>query len=313
VSLRVAYRAAEPAPTNETCGTALELPSEGSVQASLVGVNRDLSSACQVAEGDLVYRFELSEPHDIVVRAVPLDGNGTPSLSLRNQQCAAASSELDCRVGAPARLFARALATGTYFIGLGASGPTEVDLSLELREATVPAADQGCAAPPPIPAGVSQVLELGDHENSIASECLPGAVDATRTLTLAERSDVLLVERLSAGDTGAVSLLEPGCSQKTSLACRATDVSPVRARAFGVAAGDYIAVAESAVGAPVELTAFTRAATPATLVAFADGCDDAVTIPETGVFPETPTTRTPISKRAATTAAARKVARVIKC
>jgi hypothetical protein len=282
VSLRVAYRAAEPAATNETCGTALELPSEGSVQASLVGVERDLSSACQLAQGDLVYRFELSEPHDVVVRAVPLDGNGTPSLSLRDQRCAAASSELDCRVGAPSRLFARALAAGTYFIGLGAAGPTEVELSLELREPTVPAPDQGCAEPPPLPIGVSQVLELGDHENSINSQCLPGAVDATRTLSLAERSDVLLVERLSAGDTGAVSLLGRDCSQKTGLVCEASNVSPVRARAFGVAAGDYLAVAESGVGTPVELTAFTRAATPATLVAFADGCDDAVTIPETG-------------------------------
>jgi hypothetical protein len=282
VSLRVAYRAAEPAAPNETCGTALELPSEGSLQASLVGLSRDLSSVCQRSLGDLVYRFELSEPHDIVVRAVPLDANGTPSLSLRNQECAAASSELDCRVGAPARLFARSLPAGTYFVGLGASGPTDVELSLELLDASEPAVDQGCAAPPPIPAGISQVLELGDHENSIASACLAGAVDATRTLTLTERSDVLLVERLSAGDTGALSLLRPSCSQKTSLACQTSRTSPVRARAFGLAAGDYVAVAESAVGSPVELTAFTRSAAPAILVAFADGCDDAVTIPETG-------------------------------
>ena len=70
-----------------------------------------------------------------------------------------------------ARLFARALPAGTYFVAVGASGPTEVELSLKLEPPTKPADDQGCAAPPPIAAGVSQVLELGDHENSIASSC----------------------------------------------------------------------------------------------------------------------------------------------
>lgn len=282
VALRVAYRESEPAPSNETCGTALELASGESVVAELSGANLDSSSACQRSTSDLFYRFQLDEPQDVVLRAISLDGNGTPSLSLRNQGCVSLASELDCRAGQPARLFVRSLPAGTYFVRVGAGGPSDVELSLTLRPPTVPAADQGCAAPPPIPVGVSQAIELGDHENSLASACLPGAVDATRTLTLEQRSDVLLVERLSSGDTGAVSLLRPGCDEKASLSCAASDNSPVRARAFGLAAGDYAVVAESRVGAPVELTAYTRPAGPATLVAFADGCADAVKVPETG-------------------------------
>lgn len=280
VALRVAYRESEPAPENETCGTALELPSEGSVVAALAGASLDAVSACQRTGSDLFYRFRLDEPHDVVLRALSLDGNGTPSLSLRNEDCVALASELDCRAGQPARLFVRSLPAGTYFVRVAAPGPSDVELQLSLRSPSAPAVDQGCATPPPIPAGVSQSIDLGDHENSLASACLPGAVDATRTLTLEQRSDVLLVERLSAGDTGAVSLLRPGCGE--SLSCTASDTSPVRTRAFGLPAGDYAVVAESRVGSPVELAAYTRPATPATLVAFADSCEDAVKVPETG-------------------------------
>src|SRR5690606_15939838 len=45
---------------------------------------------------------------------------------------------------------------------------------------------------------------------------------------------------------------------------------------------EYRAIAESLLGAPMTLSAFVRPATPDTLVAFADLCEDAVEIPETG-------------------------------
>jgi len=56
----------------------------------------------------------------------------------------------------------------------------------------------------------------------------------------------------------------------------------VRARAYAVAPGTYRVVAESLLGDPISLTAFTRPAVPATLVALADDCSAAFEVPSFG-------------------------------
>jgi hypothetical protein len=213
----------------------------------------------------------------------PLDPYGLPVLSLRQAPCTSAASELTCRQGTPAgSLFARALPAGTYYLSVSASGPSDVDVRLEESEPSDPPVDEGCSAPPALSPGESVDLSLSDHADSVELGCLPGAPDSTQGLTLTDASDVLLVERISDGDTGAVSLALPTCAVDTRLACGASTVSPVRAHAYGVAAGAYRAVAESAAGTPVTLTAFTRKAVPATLVASADDCSAPFEIPETG-------------------------------
>jgi hypothetical protein len=110
-------------------------------------------------------------------------------------------------------------------------------------------------------------------------------VDAVYTLSLSEPSDVLMVERISLADIGAVSLVKPACATPADmLACGTGSPSPVRGRAQNVPAGDYRVVAESTQGSPVELTAFVRKAIPPTLVPFADSCADVLEIPPTGGF-----------------------------
>lgn len=299
VDLKVSYAAATTPPTNETCGTAAELVPNQAVLARLTASQLDLTSACKGALGELVYRFDLQTPADVVLSAIPLDTNGAPTLSLRNEGCVSAKSELDCRSGTPARLFARALPAGTYYVAVGATGPSDIELRLNVKAPSEPPPDEGCAAPPLLTAGLTQDLELNEHQNTFQSQCLPGAVDATYALELPTRSDVLLVERLSVGDTGAVSLLAAGCDSKTSLLCTSSsarayctcspwngavcsDSAPVRARAYDVVPGRYAVVVESAYGSPAQITAFTRPARPATLVALSDTCADALEIPEAG-------------------------------
>jgi hypothetical protein len=282
VSLDVEYRDASEPPSNETCGTAFELVPENKVVAALFGAKQDVKSACLSSGGDLVYRFQLSEPQDVTLRAVSLDGAGVPTLSLRSKACTAAKDELDCRVGAPARLFERALPAGTYFVALSASGPSEIELGLTLEPPTEAAPGEGCDAPAALEPNRTLGIDLIDNTNAVAATCLAGAVDATHSFHVDERSDVLLVERLSEGDRGAISFFPAGCAPESALTCVSSTNSPVRARAFGVRPADYAVVAESALGTPVEVSVFSRPAAPTTLVVAADGCTDAVTIPEAG-------------------------------
>ena len=293
LSVAVTFSAATTPPENETCGTARALAPGVAQTASLVGRTSDLTSTCDpdastdelisVRSGELVYSFNLAEARDVRVFASPLDGYGSPQISLRNAGCKAASNELTCRVGSPAAaLFARALPPGQYFVAVASSGPSDVDLRLEESAATSPPADQGCASPPSIEAGETLELSLIDHADAVDVGCLAGAPDSSHALTLRETSDVLLVERLSENDSGAVSLALPSCATDTRLACASSSTSPVRAHAYGVGPGTYRAIAESTLASPVTLTAFTRKAVPTTLVAFADDCSAPFEMPQTG-------------------------------
>ncbi|HTA93096.1 MAG TPA: putative metal-binding motif-containing protein [Polyangiaceae bacterium] len=293
VDLSVKFSASSSPPSNETCGTATPLVPGTPVVASLVEAKQDLTSACYSDEsGELVYAFELASAEDVRVFADPLDTYGVPELSLRDAHCSAQADELTCRVGTPASLFARALPAGQYFVSVGSTGPGDINVQLEESAPTAAPADEGCADPPPLALAQTVDLELSDHADAVNLGCLAGAPDSTHSLTLTQASDVLLEGASSNGDTVAVSLGLPSCAAATALACGLSTSTPIgaaqvftstaRARAYGVPAGDYRVVAESAAGNPISLTAFARTAQPTTLVAFADDCSAPFEIPETG-------------------------------
>jgi hypothetical protein len=117
----------------------------------------------------------------------------------------------------------------------------------------------------------------------VAIGCLTGAPDATFELALPERSDLLLVQTGSEGDTGGVLVADPPCSSPADRrSCQGGDEWPVRTVAHGVPQGSVRAVVEAAAGTPVSLTAFRRPASNTVAVLHADECDDAVVIGEAG-------------------------------
>ncbi len=283
LDLRVAYRAPTPEPENETCETALELVPDENQVAELATAEGELETTCGGTDSrELVYYFELESPSDVEVAAVALDGYGLPWLSLRGEGCGDPSDELACRRGSPSSLYARSLEPGRYYVAVGSSGPSDIDVRLTLREPSPGTDAEGCEDPPALSAGETRELDLQTSIDAVNPECLAGAPDGTFGLTLEEPSDVLLVARLSDGDIGGLSLTGADCSLDTRLACNLSDQSPLRAVSNAVPPGEYRAIVESALGAPLTLTAFVRSAATPVLVGFSDTCDDAVTIPESG-------------------------------
>jgi hypothetical protein len=171
------------------------------------------------------------------------------------------------------------LAPGSYRVLVAGTGPDDISVRLETGPVSQAPPGEGCDDAQPLLAGVEQVVDLSTHEDAVQPQCLVGAPDATFELELSGKRDVALIGRFAEGDDGAVSFVNDTCSANT--AC-SEGVGTRRAVRYGVAAGTYRAVIESARGNPVGISWFERPAVAAVNVPFADNCDGLVTIPELG-------------------------------
>jgi hypothetical protein len=271
-------------PTNETCGTAIPITPGVPVSTEILDAAVDLASACATQLGELVYSFSLAADSDVDLYASSIDGDGQPMLSLRDASCSGPSDEITCQTATAPHVYRHSLPAGDYYVAVSATAPTAVQLSLDVTPPTTLAADETCAGSPVIAPNKTIPVTLTDHQDDINLGCIAGAVDAAYELDLSAPSDVLLVERIASGDTGAVGLAPPACVSVSALTCQSGGTSPVRASKRNVPAGQYRVVAESLLAQNVELTAFVRPAVPPTLVPFSDACADAITIPPEGGF-----------------------------
>ncbi len=284
VTLDVTYAPASTAPTNETCGTAADLTPGSPVLVEIVDASVDLASSCEPIMGELVYRFTLAQAMDVDVYAVSTDGDGFPLVSLRDADCALAEDEVACHSAATAHVFRHALPAGDHYVAVSATAPTMVSLNVVTSPPTPPPDDEDCSGSATLTPGLTQVVSFVDHQDDVDLGCFGAAPDAAYGLPLGGPSDVLLVQRISSGDTGAVHLASPACDEAGLLTCAFGGTSPILTRKRNVPAGDYRVVSETSLGQPAELTAFVRPYAPAILVPFSDGCADAQTIPSSGAF-----------------------------
>jgi hypothetical protein len=290
VTLRYEILPASTKPANETCGTAAPIAAGVPTVASVVDAAVDLASLCEPKTGELVYSFTLATPQDIDIYAASTDGDGLAVVSLRTSACALPGDEITCATAASgsgsAHLFRHSLPAGDYFVAVGASAPTDVVVTVELSAATPAPADEDCGSAPAIAPNVTADVLLAPHQDDIQIGCVPGGADAAFVLDVPVASDVLLLGRYSLGDTAAVALALPGCSDDTDLLLCATGgtLQPEHGRLRNLPAGTYRVVAESQQNQPMQVTALVRPAVPPTIVPFADNCAEAITIPATGGF-----------------------------
>ena len=94
-------------------------------------------------------------------------------------------------------MFARALPAGQYYVSVGASGPSDVDVRLEVSDPTSALDGRRVRRGAAFVAGKSLDVSLSDHTDAVDTGCLSGAPDSSHGLQLSEASDVLLVERIS--------------------------------------------------------------------------------------------------------------------
>jgi hypothetical protein len=287
VQLRVEQRPAE-AHAPELCEQALELvPNGDRVLLRLPAYRKDFRSDCAPppegeklepppVSGDAFLTFTLDEARDITLIAEAELELGVPMLALVDESC---RRELTCRRSQPGRLFERNLPAGTYRVAVAATAPDDVSVRLETAPVSQAPPAEGCAASPPLVPGIEQLVDLSQHEDAVSPRCQVGSPDATFALQLDSRRDVGLFGRFSDGDRGAVSIAKLDCG--ASLACEAQG-SIGLAVYYGLSAGEYRAIIESARGNPVGLTWFDRPPAPAVYVPFSDDCAGAIAVPEEG-------------------------------
>jgi len=282
-ALSVAFEEASAPATNETCASAAPLVPGEVVSARPYAATLDHDSVCGLSVGDLVYEFSLAEASDVHLYANSLDAFGEPLVSLRTEACSTLEDELTCRSQGPqAHLFARALAPGKYSVLASSSGPSALNLLLELEPASAPLVTDDCATAPEFPASGSATIAMAEHTESIVPGCLVGAVDAAYSLTIEEPTDVLLLQNFTEVDQTAVGLSTSDCSEPVALTCGSADVSPLRVVAPSLEPGEYRVISESAQASSVRLAVFQRPASTPVLVPFSDDCETAAVIPETG-------------------------------
>jgi len=289
IAFSVSYEEPSPRAENETCNSAAPLQASEPTLVRVADSRRDVPSICatldgELAYGELVYSFTLDEPADVRLVATSLDGYGVPQLSLQRDTCLQAqASEVTCRRGDGALLFVRALAAGTYFVAVGATGPSDLELLLQLQEPSSAPADELCSDPPELATQRLLTVDLAEHTDDVFDGCLPGGIDAVYALDVPEPSDVLLIERFADDQIGAVNLFELAC-QDERLSCAVSNSSPVRAASHNLAAGEYAVVVEASLPTETTITALQRPAQAPLIVAFADTCETALEIPAVGGF-----------------------------
>ncbi len=274
--VHVEWRAAEPQ-LGDLCEDAVPLVlSTQSAPLRLPGYQPDGVSACAPLTGDAYLTFTLDTAQDVTLIAESQTDWGLPVLALLGANC---RTELTCRRSQPGRLFVRNLAPGTYYALVASTGPDDVSVRLETAPVSEAPPGEGCEGAQPLVSGVEQLVDLSTHEDAVYPHCLVGAPDATFEFELTGKRDVALVGRFSDADDGAVSLANGTCDK--SSVC-STGKGTLRVVRYGVAAGTYRAVIESARGNPVGLSWFERPAVAPVTVPFADDCDGVVQIPESG-------------------------------
>ncbi len=123
-------------PTNDTCAQATILrlgPTGGSFSGSTAGLATSYGLSCGPTGPDAVFRFTLSETHDI---RVTVSGVSGAAVALRPFAACAAGPDLRCAGASPTVFNHRSLGAGTWALIVRTPRETAFDLRIELSDPT---------------------------------------------------------------------------------------------------------------------------------------------------------------------------------
>ncbi len=253
-------------PSADACATALIVTAPGTYALSTFGAAKDYTATCGVSAG--------AGAHDVVVAVIVPPGPpkdlevwasapaGESSVALQ-RSCGDATSELACGPGAAkARVRARSVPPGTYAAIVTTAAETNVEVQVDLLDATTAPTNESCAAPAAIQADVAATVTLVDAKKDVATACAATTGELTYALTLTQAADVRVYgSTLRGTGTPVLGLRAPHCvAAADELRCRDAASGPLLAR--GLAAGTYVLTV--AATAPIDASVLVRTSPPTT-------------------------------------------------
>lgn len=240
----VTLSAPTPAPANDGCSGAQALTFSGGTAsatgsmaaASNSNTPNDNAPACGTdffprrTGRDLVYSYTLTQAQDVDVTVTPTTGSLVPVVYVRAPgQCTSFSAgfELTCVAQSesrPVRALLPNQAAGTYFLFVDSNSLAlgDFSVSVTLRAATTPPANDTCSAPVVVPQGATGVMgDTGTASNAFSSLNLSAACrgssfldarDLVFQFTPSATGTVTATVSPEAGFNPALLLLQPTCA-----------------------------------------------------------------------------------------------------
>ncbi|GAB4205629.1 MAG: hypothetical protein OHK0013_21670 [Sandaracinaceae bacterium] len=234
-------------PDYDVCDDPLVIDASGTYVLDTGGAAPDYTIGCTGGvRQDLVAAIEIPAdgPRDVTVE---VQGDLFVTGASLRRDCTAVASEIACRTGYPARVRARALEPGRYYLVIASlGGPGEVSVTVELDEPTPRPANETCASAieVPVPTGGTYRGSFVGVANDQTISCGSGAQpDLYYTFTIPEATgpqNVSVTLSSTTGEGMSFAVLE-GCGGAER---RCAYGSPASARTYRLAPGTYALVVE---------------------------------------------------------------------
>jgi hypothetical protein len=278
VDLTVQFPPATPAPTNDACADAIEIPvpAGGTYRSDLIGVVDDASTRCGSSARDVFYRFELTEPKNVTLAA---SGGRSDNVYLSLlSSCARNPVTVKCDSGQSVSFRNYQLPAGRYFVAVESFDPVSFTFSATFSDPTPPPAGDTCDAPLALQPGMPIRVNTGALENDYRPTCFSSGRDAVFSFTLAERRDVLVTA--TGGPADFVGLaIHSVCpiASSNERACN-TGSAGARSLALGLDPGTYFVTLKSIRPADIEVRLDTFDPVPITTPMGGDTCASAINV-----------------------------------
>lgn len=234
-------------PIHDTCDDALDISAGGTFLLENGGAALDYSLTCGGFGRDLVLTFTLAELSSV---DISVDGAMLAWAALRTT-CDERSTELECTSGYPARLRARELAAGTYFLMIADSGTGTMQVDAEFGPPLAAPPNETCASPLDVSAGGSFPGSYVDVPDTYRLGCgTSRGADLVYTFTTTEPQDVRMTLIGERSETMALSV-RSACDDDTT-ALRCASGGPVGTTLHELPAGTYFVIAEGPSGREVD-------------------------------------------------------------